>query len=110
MEVPFINLIFPTHKYCFLINVICGNLIGGIICLLFKQVLSFQRCIRCNGLLEPVEKAAIIDQIPGKPACKSINFIAVKNVVKFIGVVLIMRRCKGLLKKFYQMTITRLSS
>lgn len=33
---------------------------------LFQKVLPFQRCIRCNGLLEPVEKAAIIDQLPEK--------------------------------------------
>jgi uncharacterized protein with PIN domain len=33
---------------------------------LFNKVLPFQRCIRCNGLLEPVEKEAIIDQLPQK--------------------------------------------
>ena len=33
---------------------------------LFNKVLPFQRCIRCNGLLEPVEKEAIIDQLPKK--------------------------------------------
>ncbi|CAA9225261.1 hypothetical protein AVDCRST_MAG92-789 [uncultured Coleofasciculus sp.] len=33
---------------------------------LFNKVLPFQRCIRCNGLLEPVEKEAILDQLPQK--------------------------------------------
>jgi uncharacterized protein len=33
---------------------------------LFKKVLPFQRCIRCNGLLEPVEKLSIIEKIPEK--------------------------------------------
>ena len=33
---------------------------------LFNKALPFQRCIRCNGLLEPVEKEAIIDQLPQK--------------------------------------------
>lgn len=33
---------------------------------LFRQVSPFQRCIRCNGLLEPVEKAAISEQLPEK--------------------------------------------
>lgn len=30
-------------------------------------VTPFQRCLRCNGLLEPVDKAAIIDQLPLHP-------------------------------------------
>jgi uncharacterized protein with PIN domain len=33
---------------------------------LFTEVIPFQRCIRCNGLLEPVAKESIIDQIPEK--------------------------------------------
>ncbi|MGC1395519.1 MAG: Mut7-C RNAse domain-containing protein [Coleofasciculaceae cyanobacterium] len=33
---------------------------------LFTKVIPFKRCIRCNGLLEPVEKELIIDQIPQK--------------------------------------------
>lgn len=33
---------------------------------LFDEVIPFQRCIRCNGLLEPVAKESIIDQIPEK--------------------------------------------
>ncbi len=33
---------------------------------LFGKVLPFQRCIRCNGLLQPVAKEAIIDQLPEK--------------------------------------------
>jgi uncharacterized protein with PIN domain len=33
---------------------------------LFSKVLPFQRCIRCNGLLEPVAKETIIDQLPQK--------------------------------------------
>lgn len=31
---------------------------------LFKSVTPFQRCLRCNGLLEPVDKEAIADQLP----------------------------------------------
>ncbi|BAZ30501.1 hypothetical protein NIES4074_29610 [Cylindrospermum sp. NIES-4074] len=31
---------------------------------LFKLVSPFQRCLRCNGLLESVAKESIIDQIP----------------------------------------------
>jgi uncharacterized protein with PIN domain len=33
---------------------------------LFEKVLPFQRCIRCNGLLEPVSKELIFDQLPYK--------------------------------------------
>lgn len=33
---------------------------------LFRKVLPFQRCIRCNGLLEPVAKDSILDQLPEK--------------------------------------------
>jgi hypothetical protein len=33
---------------------------------LFSKVLPFQRCIRCNGLLEPVAKESIVDQLPQK--------------------------------------------
>jgi uncharacterized protein with PIN domain len=33
---------------------------------LFGKVLPFRRCIRCNGLLQPVAKEAIIDQLPEK--------------------------------------------
>jgi hypothetical protein len=33
---------------------------------LFGKVLPFQRCIRCNGLLEPVAKESILDQLPQK--------------------------------------------
>jgi hypothetical protein len=33
---------------------------------LFGKVLPFQRCIRCNGLLEPVDKESILDQLPQK--------------------------------------------
>ncbi len=33
---------------------------------LFGKVLPFQRCIRCNGLLEPVSKETILDQLPQK--------------------------------------------
>lgn len=31
---------------------------------LFESVKPFQRCLRCNGLLEPVAKETIIDQLP----------------------------------------------
>lgn len=31
---------------------------------LYKLVSPFQRCLRCNGLLEPVAKELIIDQLP----------------------------------------------
>lgn len=31
---------------------------------LFREVTPLQRCIRCNGLLEPVAKESIIDQLP----------------------------------------------
>lgn len=31
---------------------------------LFEKVLPFQRCIRCNGLLKPVSKESILDQLP----------------------------------------------
>jgi hypothetical protein len=33
---------------------------------LFGKVLPFQRCIRCNGLLEPVSKESIFEQLPPK--------------------------------------------
>lgn len=33
---------------------------------LFKLVKPFHRCIRCNGLLEPVDKESIFDQLPLK--------------------------------------------
>ena len=33
---------------------------------LFDAILPFHRCIRCNGVLEPVEKEAIADQLPEK--------------------------------------------
>lgn len=33
---------------------------------LFKLVAPLQRCLRCNGLLEPVAKEKIIDQLPPK--------------------------------------------
>lgn len=33
---------------------------------LFGKVLPFQRCIRCNGLLEAVSKESILDQLPEK--------------------------------------------
>ncbi len=33
---------------------------------LFKRVLPLQRCIRCNGLLQPVSKESILDQLPQK--------------------------------------------
>lgn len=33
---------------------------------LFNQVLPFQRCIRCNGLLKSVDKESIIEQLPPK--------------------------------------------
>lgn len=33
---------------------------------LFESVIPFQRCLRCNGLLEPVSKETIIDQLPPK--------------------------------------------
>ncbi len=35
---------------------------------LFSQLSPFQRCIRCNGILEPVNKAEIYDQLPEKVA------------------------------------------
>lgn len=35
---------------------------------LFSQLSPFQRCIRCNGILEPVDKAEICDQLPEKVA------------------------------------------
>lgn len=41
---------------------------------LFTKVLAFQRCIRCNGLLEPVDKETIIEQIPEKTRMTSDNF------------------------------------
>lgn len=31
---------------------------------LYKLVSPFQRCLRCNGLLEPVAKESIVDQLP----------------------------------------------
>ncbi len=31
---------------------------------LFKLILPFQRCLRCNGLLESVDKQSIVEQIP----------------------------------------------
>ncbi|WP_017316181.1 Mut7-C RNAse domain-containing protein [Mastigocladopsis repens] len=31
---------------------------------LYKLVAPFQRCLRCNGLLEPVAKESIIDELP----------------------------------------------
>ncbi|MBI4769776.1 MAG: Mut7-C RNAse domain-containing protein, partial [Chloroflexi bacterium] len=31
---------------------------------LFGSVAPFRRCLRCNGLLEPVEKQAIADRLP----------------------------------------------
>ncbi|BBD66405.1 hypothetical protein NIES4072_63260 [Nostoc commune NIES-4072] len=31
---------------------------------LFKLVSPFKRCLRCNGLLEPVEKQSIVDKLP----------------------------------------------
>ncbi|MBW4668663.1 MAG: Mut7-C RNAse domain-containing protein [Cyanomargarita calcarea GSE-NOS-MK-12-04C] len=36
---------------------------------LFKLVSPFQRCLRCNGLLEPVAKESIIDQLPETVRC-----------------------------------------
>jgi uncharacterized protein with PIN domain len=33
---------------------------------LFNRVAPFQRCMRCNGLLEPVAKESILDQLPPK--------------------------------------------
>ncbi len=33
---------------------------------LFKLVSPFQRCLRCNGLLEPVDKQSIVEQVPEK--------------------------------------------
>lgn len=33
---------------------------------LFNAVQPFQRCLRCNGLLQPVDKAAISDRLPPK--------------------------------------------
>jgi hypothetical protein len=33
---------------------------------LFNKVAPFQRCMRCNGLLEPVAKESILDQLPLK--------------------------------------------
>lgn len=33
---------------------------------LFGKVVPFQRCIRCNGLLEAVAKESILDQLPEK--------------------------------------------
>lgn len=31
---------------------------------LFQKISPFQRCLRCNGLLEPVAKESVIDQLP----------------------------------------------
>lgn len=31
---------------------------------LFKLVSPFKRCLRCNGLLEPVDKQSIVDKLP----------------------------------------------
>jgi uncharacterized protein with PIN domain len=35
---------------------------------LYRLVAPFQRCIRCNGLLEPVQKEAIVDRLPSQTA------------------------------------------
>lgn len=35
---------------------------------LARQVQPFRRCIRCNGLLDPVDKAAIADELPPRTA------------------------------------------
>jgi len=35
---------------------------------LYRLVTPFQRCIRCNGLLEPVPKEAILDRLPPQTA------------------------------------------
>ncbi|HEY9743629.1 MAG TPA: Mut7-C RNAse domain-containing protein [Coleofasciculaceae cyanobacterium] len=39
---------------------------------LYKEALPFHRCLRCNGLLKPVSKESIIDQLPEKTR-RSIN-------------------------------------
>lgn len=41
---------------------------------LFAKVLPFQRCIRCNGLLEPVAKEEIVDQLPQKTRLSTDEF------------------------------------
>lgn len=33
---------------------------------LFRSIKPFQRCLHCNGLLEPVDKATIIERLPPK--------------------------------------------
>ena len=35
---------------------------------LYRLVVPFRRCIRCNGLLEPVPKEAILDRLPPQTA------------------------------------------
>ncbi|MBC1298045.1 twitching motility protein PilT, partial [Nostoc sp. UCD122] len=36
---------------------------------LFKLIAPFKRCLRCNGLLESVDKQSIIEQVPEKVRC-----------------------------------------
>lgn len=36
---------------------------------LFKLVSPFKRCLRCNGLLEPVDKQSIVDKLPETVRC-----------------------------------------
>ncbi|MGF2039960.1 MAG: Mut7-C RNAse domain-containing protein [Nostoc sp. CmiVER01] len=36
---------------------------------LFKLISPFKRCLRCNGLLEPVDKQSIVDKLPETVRC-----------------------------------------
>ncbi|MDF5708797.1 MAG: Mut7-C RNAse domain-containing protein [Nostoc sp. S4] len=46
---------------------------------LFKLVSPFQRCLRCNGLLEPVDKQSIIEEIPENVRLQIDEFQRCKN-------------------------------
>jgi uncharacterized protein with PIN domain len=41
---------------------------------LAAQVAPFSRCLRCNGLLEPVDKAAILDRLPAGTRAHFVEF------------------------------------
>lgn len=41
---------------------------------LAAQVVPFSRCLRCNGLLEPVDKAAILDRLPAGTRAHFVEF------------------------------------
>jgi len=48
-------------------------------------VIPFQRCLRCNGLLEPIDKVVVIERIPPKSGKLLMSFITVPSVVKSTG-------------------------